>query len=232
MVHSSVSSLTARNTSDSQSITVDSSALPFIATLDATTLGGTEGSVSIAHIATGSVASFQADFSLALTDALDSRVSAFESVRFTVTEASLFSASGFLSLSGNARMALAVELRDFTLGGGIEGIIYRSVQISELSQNGLFVVGGQAGTTANNFRGQLPGVLLPGHDYEAFWAIDVQNGYASDQVGATAFGSLDFNITPGVPVAVPEPTAIALWSIGAISMGFVARRKKMLTVRT
>ncbi|MFY7700463.1 MAG: DUF4394 domain-containing protein [Burkholderiaceae bacterium] len=65
----------------------------------------------------------------------------------------------------------------------------------------------------------------------ALYTVNVATGQAT-LVGMTGVDTIDglaWSATSLEPAAVPEPTTIALWGIGALGMGLVVRRKKRHT---
>jgi len=90
--------------------------LPLSATQTATTPGGATGTASHSYAVSGSSGTFDMSFDLQRTGGLPvngdiSKVSLFGDIHFQVTEASVFDASGLISLSGSGRIRSDFSLR-------------------------------------------------------------------------------------------------------------------------
>jgi|GEM_PF-2930924 hypothetical protein len=96
------------------------------------------------------------------------------------------------------RTFLKGSVRDRPVIGGPSAFIYNSFQLSNFTANESLVIGGSGGDTTNTLTGDLPGLLLPGHEYSFQYGLDL-GSQSPDDTGATGIGELNFIINPGAP---------------------------------
>ena len=102
--------------------------------------------------------------------------------------------------------------------------LFLSEQSSRETANESYVLGGIGGDWSNDLAGSLTGNLIAGHIYKWHSLASIIAYTVTGDGGASAEGDITLKIGSGGS-AVPEPSSIAMWSLGAIGMMF-ARRKR------
>jgi hypothetical protein len=99
-------------------------------------------------------------------------------------------------------------------------VLLNSEQLSNHTANAILTLGQLGGDDASGRKmvGSLTGILLPGHNYLFEYRADI---YSADATWAeTASGRIDLDL-------IPEPSALILLGMGAISLiAYVWRRKR------
>ena len=213
---------------DTARVDDDAVAMPFYAERTASTLGGTEGSVLYDFMTDGDNDSFHFEIDFYRSGSIDSQANSYADIHFQVTEESWFDFAGTFWLEGTGQIHVQARLRDLTIGGGWDGFIYYSSQLSENTADQVFHIDGLDGDLSNNRIGTLPGALLPGHEYLMQYSFSIITPVGGD-AGANAHGLLDFSITSGnvPPSPIPEPSSVLTW-LGLSGIGLLAahRRRK------
>jgi hypothetical protein len=149
-------------------------------------------------------------------------------LQFTVDAATTYDASGsFAATHAGAagRVYMQAYLFDLTLGR----TLFSSFQYSLNTASESFILGGSGGDYSNGFAGSLTGTLVAGHTYEWYFNSYI---YADRQdSGASATGDMNLKLGDGGDgfKAVPEPAAVAMWSIaGALGLVITRRRKRIM----
>ncbi|MEK6249239.1 MAG: hypothetical protein N2C12_13740, partial [Planctomycetales bacterium] len=206
--------------------------LPFAATRTALASDGSSESAEFSFLNTADGgASFSFSLDLFRTGVADAQSSMSSSIFFQVTEESTAEMDGLFRLDGGGRMSVAARLRDMTVGGGYDGVLFSSVQLSNATSDEVFQVGGLGGDASNQLIGTLPVTLIPGHEYLFEHKFECRI-YQDVDEGASATGNLEFIVAPGSvpggsdPNVAPEPGSIFVWSLLALcGVGFGWRRR-------
>lgn len=140
---------------------------------------------------------------------------------FTADLNTTYEISGFYDMLGTAtRTYTEVWLRDLTAGT----TLMREHESSDFTASESFLVDGLGtGDISNYILGSLTGDLLAGHNYQFYFANYIQSYNGAETFTAnTATGNM--TLTIGTPTSVPEPSILALLSLGLIGMGVVRKR--------
>ena len=213
------------STSDANNSTISDVSLPYSDSDSVASGGGSSASATYDFSATDASALFDFQFDLARSGTIDSQSFAVGDIFFDATEDSVFIFDGLFDLIGDPRIRVDIKLRDLTIGGGAEGIVFQSLQQSLSTANEQFVLGGMSGDSMNELIGDLTGNLIAGHSYLLDYSFDIITP-ADGDLGAMATGSFGLQIFSDV-VSVPEPGTLGLLGIGLFALGFLRGRNKV-----
>lgn len=150
-----------------------------------------------------------------------------DSLYFSVDADTSYDISGLLNVDASSgSVAGRVNFYAYLLDLDTFQYLNYSSQISTLTVDESFVVGGNGGDASNLSDGSLTGQLLAGHSYQ--WATGVYlESTTTGDLGATAIGNMLLRIGPS-DATVPEPSSLALALAAALGVMAAARARPAL----
>lgn len=143
---------------------------------------------------------------------------------FTADVDTTYAISGFYRATGDTlRTYTNTNLFDFTTST----LLMHEQELSDNAANESFTIDGNGtGDTSNIIFGSLTGNLLAGHSYSFYFEDYIQAYNGSTEVFGAATATGNVTLTIGTPTSVPEPSLLALLSLGLVSMVATGRRRK------
>jgi len=148
---------------------------------------------------------------------LDSRANVQPTIFFSVSVDTSYSISGAFSVDDAGLSGKYAELTVTLTDLNTSAVMFHSAQASRGVTDLSFVLGGSAGNRINQLTGSATGLLTAGHQYSLYYGSSIYADNSGDP--ASFVGSFGMQL-------VPEPSSIALFSMGGLALVIGAMRKR------
>jgi len=217
----------AHGTSNATYDTYGGTGLPASHLVNATQ-GNNYNRLQINYNASGNDATFSQGISQGRDGSLYSYALHDSNMTFTVSVNTSYTLSGYYHVEDPGTSSGSVDYfsqlaRIYPLTNDPAQSLSFSYQVSNNTTDESFVLNGLGGDAYSDFSGSLTGELIAGGEYYWRTYIVFQDNKGTGD-GAIATGNFTLTLGNGVS-AVPEPSSITMWCLGAIGMAFVRRRR-------